>query len=116
MAEFLRILSVWSVLGGLIVSGSIIGWQTLQWLHFGIWIPITVLEAMTQVGLHYPRFEWVGVQEIADYLISCPLSGSVMFFSIALGFVMSAFSTAQEEVEREKMERKRQRMRENRLK
>jgi hypothetical protein len=100
MSDSLHLLSFWTAAIGLIMSTCIVGWQLRQWLQFGIWIPITVLDAMYELDFGYPRFKWIGVQKIADYVIAAPLSIAVILLAVALALLISAFASAQEKEER----------------
>jgi hypothetical protein len=97
MSESLYLLSFWTAAVGLIMSACTIGWQLLQWLQFGIWIPITVLDVMHELEFDYPRFKWIGVQKIADYLIAAPLSIAILLLAVALALLISAFASEQKE-------------------
>jgi hypothetical protein len=96
MSESLYLLSFWTAAVGLIMSACTVGWQLLQWLQFGIWIPITVLDVMHELEFDYPRFK-LGVQKIADYLIAAPLSIAILLLAVALALLMSAFASEQKE-------------------
>ncbi len=100
MSESLYLLSFWIAAGGLIMSACTVGWQLLQWLQFGIWIPVTVLDAMRELHFDYPRFKWIGVQKIADYVIAAPLSLAILLLAVAFALLISAFGSAQQERER----------------
>jgi hypothetical protein len=97
MSESLYLLSFWTAAVGLIMSACTVGWQLLQWLQFGIWIPITVLDVMHELEFDYPRFKWIGVQKIADYLIAAPLSIAILLLAVALALLISAFASEQKE-------------------
>src|SRR5258708_26799815 len=97
MSESLYLLSFWAAAVGLIMSACTVGWQLLQRLQFGIWIPITVLDVMHELEFDYPRFKWIGVQKIADYLIAAPLSIAILLLAVALALLISAFASEQKE-------------------
>jgi hypothetical protein len=115
MSESLYLLSFWTAAVGLIMSACTVGWQLLQWLQFGIWIPIRVLDAMHELDFDYPRFKWIGVQKIADYVIAAPLSVAILLLAVALALLISAFASAQEEQERRASVERERMARENRL-
>src|SRR5258708_19931177 len=92
MSESLYLLSFWTAAVGLIMSACTVGWQLLQRLQFGIWIPITVLDVMHELEFDYPRFKRIGVQKIADYLIAAPLSIAILFPPLPLSLLLSPFS------------------------
>lgn len=66
----------------LCVVGAIglISYSAYHWLRDGIWVPVT-LRDFTQA----PRFEWLGVQQVADWLWGVPLW--IFLLLIAFGFV-----------------------------
>jgi len=111
----LYLLSFWTAAVGLIMSACTVGWQLLQWLQFGIWIPIRVLDAMHELDFDYPRFKWIGVQKIADYVIAAPLSVAILLLAVALALLISAFASAQEEQERRASIERERKARANRL-
>src|SRR5258707_758795 len=115
MSECLYLLSFWTAAIGLLMSVCIVGWQLLKWLQFGIWLPITVLDAMHELDFAYPRFRWIGVQKIADYVIAAPLSVAVILLAVALALLISAFASAQEQKERKALMERERKARENRL-
>jgi len=82
------------------MSACTVGWQLLQWLQFGIWIPITVLDAMHELHFGYPRFKWIGVQKIADYVVAAPLSVAILMLAVAFALLISILASALEEGER----------------
>jgi hypothetical protein len=107
MSESLYLLSFWIAASGLIMSACTVGWQLLQWLQFGIWIPVTVLDAMRELHFDYPRFKRIGVQKIADYVIAAPLSLAILLLAVAFALLISAFASARRERERGAIERER---------
>jgi hypothetical protein len=64
--------------------------QIYYWLRVGEWLPISVADGLRAVGLFEPKFDWIGVQKLSDFLLSAPLSLAFLF--VPLG-IMLAFQT-----------------------
>lgn len=58
--------------------------QIFHWLRWGEWLPISVDDALRWAGSGEPHFAWRGVQKVADFLLTAPLSVAIFFLSLGL--------------------------------
>ena len=62
----------------------ILGWQSLNWLRFGVWEPWPVWRAIQHFGWRFPETEWAGVQRILWWLLDLPLALAIPLTGVAL--------------------------------
>jgi hypothetical protein len=66
------------------IGPAIVVWQIFNWLQTANWKPIAVFDALTYFEIPLPRFQWLGLQKIADIVLDWPLSIVVFVLWIAL--------------------------------
>jgi hypothetical protein len=76
-------------LAGFLIAACIVGWQVLQWLQLGEWVPVSVVDALPFFGVEYPHAKWLGVQKIMEQIVALPLS---MFVILVFGIAAWFFS------------------------
>jgi hypothetical protein len=64
---------------------GILGWQSFQWLRFGAWPRLDMLDLFDS----HPYASWVGVQKLIDWWLGTSLS--VNLFVIGLVLFVVAF-------------------------
>jgi hypothetical protein len=56
------------------IGPGIVVWQIYTWLQTAKWRPVPVSDALTLFEIPHPRFDWLGLQKIADWVLDLPLS------------------------------------------
>lgn len=77
--------SIWVAILSILASVGIVIYQTYEWLRYGDWIKISVLQLLSfseelQSWIYYPT-EWVGVHKIFELI---PLSLALFLIGIAI--------------------------------
>lgn len=68
----------------ILIGPGIVGWQIFNWLQTAKWKPIAASDALTYFEIPLPRFQWLGLQKIADMVLDWPLSVVAFVLWIAL--------------------------------
>jgi hypothetical protein len=63
---------------------SILVYQLFLWLKYGFWMPREFREAWDMFGVGYWRPNWGGVNQIVEWLRTCPLTGGLITIGIIL--------------------------------
>ena len=59
---------------GILSAPLILFIQTLQWLKTSVWPPMPVSKAFAYFDISPPQTDWLGLQQVFDYLLDSPLS------------------------------------------
>ena len=103
-SNFLYFLAAVSGGGGSLLAASVLGYQVLTWLKFGHWQPLAVSDALAYLSIRVQPTTWAGVQKIADWVLSFPLSLGIFAIAIALTWLTSSLGTQAAREERRKRE------------
>jgi hypothetical protein len=57
-----------------LIGPGIVVWQIYTWLQTAKWRLVPVSDALIFFGIPQPRFDWLGLQKIADWVLDLPLS------------------------------------------
>ena len=76
----------------MLITPGIWAYQIIYWLRSGDWFPISLADGLHGIGLGVPRFAWVGVQKISDFVMELPLSIMIFFAILGLMFVVVEWS------------------------
>ncbi len=65
-------------------SPLLLAWQTFGWLQSAIWPAVSVADVWYRLGGTDPQFTWLGVQSIAQWVLSCSLNGFLLSSGVSL--------------------------------
>ena len=68
----------------------IVAWQSIHWLEYGVWVPMTLHRSLQLVEIPNISFEWRGVQQIWDVIDECPVSLYLFGVGLVLNFIGKA--------------------------
>ena len=77
---------------GLLLSGGMIAYQSLQWLRFATWAPVHVASVWEAISVPIPHASWLGVQRIIDWFFDLSLAQLGMLVAL-LGFFSIVIDT-----------------------
>lgn len=66
--------SILACIAAWLAAIGIVCWQALTWLRYARWPHLTIADALQLAGSGPPRFTWMGVQRLSDWLCGLPLA------------------------------------------
>jgi hypothetical protein len=74
------------------ITPGIWAYQIIYWLRSGDWFPISIADGLHWIGIREPRFAWMGVQKISDFVMDLPLSIMIFFAILGIMFAIVEWS------------------------
>jgi hypothetical protein len=71
---------------------SVLGYQSLLWIKYGLWAPLAFRLALELIGAREPLFPWQGAEKISAWICDLPLSG--VLFAAGLAVICGVAATA----------------------
>jgi hypothetical protein len=88
------ILVPFCLLGAFLGPMAILGWQAYTWLKFGFWPSLPLFAVTDALGIGRPRANWVGLQQVIEYIYGWPFSCVLFLSFIALGLLLTTVDQA----------------------